>query len=366
MTACLSPNGPSVTELDAAPCRLAVATIRGVSILERDRIGAPWRPVMRTLDASHVSALARIPGSGELVAGAHTGGLFVSTDNGAGWERRTTGLSIEHVFGLGVDTSGGRVAVYAGTEPVSLFRSDDLGGTWIELPALSQMPGRDKWTFPPPPHLAHTKSLSFDSRRPGTIFACVEQGGLFKSTDAGKSWHELESFSRADDRWYRDIHRIVVMPSDDDELIMSTGVGLYRSIDGGVHWERLTGLDFRIGYPDHLLVSPQDPDVLFLSGAATDPATWHKLRAAHGTILISRDRGRSWEPADRGLSVEPRANIEAMSMAVWPGGFTLFAGDTDGSVFASDDGAATWSRVASGLAPVSKAGHFRHLQPQPS
>jgi hypothetical protein len=51
-----------------------------------------------------------------------------------------------------------------------------------------------------------------------------------------------------------------------------------------------------------------------------------------------------------------------MSLATYPSGFTLFAGDTDGAVYASEDGAESWVRIAGGLAPVSKGNHYRALQ----
>jgi hypothetical protein len=78
--------------------------------------------------------------------------------------------------------------------------------------------------------------------------------------------------------------------------------------------------------------------------------------------MTSRDRGRTWQSADRGLPTSKRPNIEAMCIATWPGGFELFIGNTDGEVYCSADAADSWTRVASGLAPVSKVGHFRHLQ----
>jgi len=55
-----------------------------------------------------------------------------------------------------------------------------------------------------------------------------------------------------------------------------------------------------------------------------------------------------------------------MSVAAHPKRYTLFAGTTDGEVFASDDEADHWTRIASGLAPVSKIHHYRNLQLQPA
>ena len=366
MTMCLSPNGPLVTELEAPPTRLLVATLRGVGVVERSGPGAPWRSAGTTHQGHHISSLMRIPGQGGIVAGAHSGGLFYSADQGATWERRTNGLTIDHVFCLHHATHGGRVSLYAGTEPVGLFRSDDFGLTWHELPTIKSVPGAEKWTFPPPPHIAHTKSLTFDARDPDTIYLCVEQGGLLKSRDGGRTWVELDSYYRADDRTYRDVHRIVPMPSNADELFMPSGIGLFHSLDAGLRWEKLFGNEARLGYPDHLLLSPSNENVMYLSGSGAPPSTWRESHKARGTVMRSTDRGRTWSPADHGLPQDNRANMEAMAAAQSPGGFLMFLGDTDGNVWCSEDETRNWQKIATGFAPVSKVGHYRFLQDVPA
>jgi photosystem II stability/assembly factor-like uncharacterized protein len=362
MTVCLSSNGPIVSEAASPPTRLVVATIAGVAVVARDRPGAGWRVVGRALEDSHIGSLLYEPTRGGLFAGAHSGGLFFSADDGSSWVRRDSGLTIDHVFSLGCRVTEAGPVLYAGTEPVSLFRSDDYGANWQELAAIGRVPGTDKWTFPAPPHAAHTKSLTFDPRDPHTFFAAIEQGALLHTTDGGVTWRELDSYYRADDLWYRDVHRVVMRPSDPDELYMPTGMGLYHSTDAGRHWERLTDLDFRIGYPDHLVISPTDERVLFMSGSKLDPSTWRRSHFADGVVMRSRDGGRTWAPADSGLPHPSRANFEAMCLAAWPGGFALFVGNTDGEVYVSEDGAESWTRIASGLGPVSKVGHYRALQ----
>jgi hypothetical protein len=143
---------------------------------------------------------------------------------------------------------------------------------------------------------------------------------------------------------------------------MTTGMGLYRSRDAGETWTLIIDNSFRVGYPDHLIVSPRDGDTMFMAGAGKDPGTWQTSHDAETTIVRSRDRGVSWTDASQGLPHSRRANIEAMSLASYPDGFTLFAGNTDGEVFASEDEAASWIRIAGGLAPVSKGRHYRALQ----
>lgn len=199
--------------------------------------------------------------------------------------------------------------------------------------------------------------LAFDPRDPDRFYAAIEQGALLKTGDGGETWCEFDSYSRADDRAYRDVHQIMLVPSRPETIFMTTGVGLYRSDDGGERWERLTGAEFRLAYPDHIVISP-DEKTLFMSGAAVDPGVWRKSHNAGSAILRSRDGGRSWELLKRGVPETAPCAIEAMSLAAYPGGFSLFVGNTDGEVYASEDGGDTWSKIANGLGPVSKGNHF--------
>src|SRR5262249_32740512 len=118
---------------------------------------------------------------------------------------------------------------------------------------------------------------------------------------------------------YRDIHLLIIHPSNSRELYMTTGMGLYRSLDAGETWTLLIDNNFRIGYPDHLIISPFDGNTMFMAGAAENPGTWRKSRNADATIVRTDDRARSWTDASKGLPASRRANIEAMSLAAYPG-----------------------------------------------
>ncbi len=347
---------------DGPPTRLLVATLRGISVLERDRPGAAWADRGLRLEGHHCSSLMVEPRRGGVFAGMHSGGLYFSFDGGATWEKRSDGITIDHIFSLGHAHRGDETVLYAGTEPASMFRSNDYGRSWVELPGVKETKGREKWSFPSPPHQAHVKTMTVDPRHPEIIYAGVEQGDLLKTTDGGASWRVLDDYSKPTDWTYRDIHLVVVHPDNSAELYMTTGMGLYRSHDSGAHWELIVDNSFSIGYPDHLIVAPGDGNTMFMAGAGKDPGTWQSSHSAHGTIAKSRDRGLVWTDASRGFPEDRRPNIEAMSIAAWPGGFVLFAGTTDGVVFASEDGAESWTPIADGLAPVTKGRHYRALQ----
>ena len=361
MTAVVSTNGPGVHACDVAPVKLLVATTNGAAVIEREGLGAPWRSTGRVLEGKPLSSLMIAPDGG-VFAGVHNGGLYFSGDDGVTWESRSRGITVEHVYSLGYRKDGEAATLYAGTEPVGLFKSHDNGVNWEELPAIKTVPDHDKWRSPPPPHYPHTNTFLFDPRAPETFYVSIEQGALLKTLDGGRSWRELDSFSRSDDEWYKDVHRLVYRPSNPNEVYMLTGIGLYCSYDAGETWERRTDSSFRIGYPDQLILSPNDDSLMFMCGAVGNPTVWRRTHAANGWVLRTRDGGRTWEDANRGLPVMSRSNIEAFTAACYPGGYELYAGNTDGEFYTSADEGETWSLLAGGLAPVSKGGHFRTLQ----
>lgn len=361
MKACLSPNGGNVFAGDELPNQLLVGTLNGINVLERQSSGNSWKKSGHQLKDLHISSLLQEPIRGGLFAGVHGKGLYASMDEGEKWALKTRGLTQEHVYTLASVERNGDIVLYAGTEPAHLFQSVDYGETWQELPALRSVPGAEKWRFPAPPHLGHVKHIAFDPRDSRVMFASIEQGALLKSVDAGQSWQELSGFYKPDDEVYKDVHRVVIRPSNPDQLYFTGGMGLYTSLDSGRTWEHLTLRSWLIGYPDALFISPFDDKVMFMAGASKAPQHWREMKTAGTTVARSRDGGRTWEILE-GFPKSLRGNIEAMSMAVWTNNFALFAGTTDGEVFLSEDEGESWSQIASGLAPISKGGHYRQLQ----
>lgn len=361
--ACLAPNGMNVYRGGQPATRLLVGTSKGIAVFERAP-GQDWQRSATLLEGQHISSMVLEPVKGGIYAGVHRGAVYFSGDRGDSWEARGSGISIEHVYSLTYAVADGKPVIYAGTEPPGVFRTRDQGRSWDELPGWRDMPGKDKWLFPMPPHIPHAKTIAVDPRDPRVFYVGVEQAGLFKTVDGGQSWRELDSYSRPDDESYRDVHQIVLRPNHPDELYMTTGMGLYRSTDGGESWGHLTYRNtFRIGYPDKLIFSPQDDRTMFICGSHANPGTWIKLHTADAVVMVSHDAGQSWSLASTGMPEPLSANLEAMCLYGWPGGFDLFTGTTDGKVYFSADGARSWRLIGSDLAPVSKVEHYRLLLP---
>jgi photosystem II stability/assembly factor-like uncharacterized protein len=356
---CLSPNGVDTYHTAAEPTSLLVGTMDGVVELRASPGTGRWETVNRTLDGLHVSSLMSEPSRGALFAGVHDEGLYRSGDAGANWEN-LAGLTVPHVFSVTYDRRGDNVTLYAGTEPAHLFRSRDGGDSWDEVSGFKSAPGREKWWFPAPPHIAHVKHVAADPRDERVLYVCVEQGALLKSSDGGEHFEQL-LFEDAGCRYNNDAHRIVFNPRNPDEIYLDGGDGIFRSADAGRSWEHVATPAMRVAYPDHLFLAPDDPDTVFAVGGGDPPNVWRSSGDARSTIVRSRNRGRDWSQLGGSLLNSLPGNLEAATLVCWTGGYGFFAGSTDGEVFLSLDRGEHWSRIADSLPPVSKCVHYGNL-----
>ena len=355
MTIGLSHGGTTIYSSPSPSKKVLVGTREGVVTIETDVSESKWQVAHRALPDKHISAIMKEPESGLTFAGAFHGSLHVSADEGKTWEPRGNGLTQTNVYSLAARRTNGRVRLFAGTEPAHLFVSDDLGLHWNEVPSLRSVPSVPKWSFPAPPHVAHVKHINFDPGTPTTIYASVEVGGLLKSSDAGEHWEEFPSL-------YEDVHRLMIHPSNPKFLYAVTGRGLYVSPDAGSNWEQWTKREDEIGgYPDGFVFRSSDPNLIFMTAAQDAPGTWRTTHFAGARISRSTDGGRKWEILRNGLPDRMQASIEALCLEEAGESSLVFAATTSGEVFCSEDLGDHWEKIISGLAPISKAGHYRNL-----
>ncbi|SVA42185.1 uncharacterized protein METZ01_LOCUS95039 [marine metagenome] len=333
---------------------LLVGTKEGVAILNQDATGS-WRMSHRGLSDLHISSLILPPQTDLIFAGAFHGSIHASRDGGRTWERRDTGLTQDDVYSLAWVERADGVRLYAGTEPAHLFYSDDFGSNWTELPGIRNVESTPTWSFPAPPHVAHTKNITFDPANPDHILVSVEQGGLLKSTDGGQTFSDLEGF-------HNDVHRILVHPEDSKRIFMTGGDGVYVSTDAGVTWDHRTDRSDDIGgYPDTLVLHPRQPDLMFIGAAHSNPGSWQTSHYAGAKISRSDDAGKTWNQVKDGLPDDLQGSIEAMCLEDYGDSFSIFFGTTSGEVFSSQDGGDHWDLIMEGLTPISKGGHYRAL-----
>ncbi|MGE5305485.1 MAG: WD40/YVTN/BNR-like repeat-containing protein [Alphaproteobacteria bacterium] len=365
----LSHGGSNVYSSKDRSRQLWVATKDGLALFERSDEGS-WREARRALRGLHISSIIFEPRSGLIFAGVFYGSVYASADGGKTWERRDNGIALHDVYSLACHTVDDKVRVYAGTEPAHLFVSENLGLHWDEVTALRSVPTTSQWSFPAPPHVAHTKFITFDPHDGKTIYACIEQGALLKSVDLGQNWIELNTVGFLADKnrpveQFYDVHRALIDPRDPKKIFVTGGAGLYVTFTGGTSWERWTSPDWAADvYPDGFVWHPRNPDLMFIAAAEHNPGTWRKARPlahAGGKIYRSADGGKSWRRMGGGLPDQLKHEFGALCIEDWGNGYTVFGGTTGGDVYCGEQNGERWTLIASGLAPISKKGHERLL-----
>jgi len=359
ITTYLSPGGEDKTRGDGPATRIVAATVGGVATLRRDAPGAPWAVIGRSLEDRHVSSLVYEEMSGKLFAGAHAdGGLWVSDDgDGASWRPLVNGLDRPHIYTLAARRVGDKVTLFTGASPAALYRSDDLGESWTEITSIRDVADTDKWTFPPPPHIPHVKQVVFHPTEPETLYVLVEQGAFLKSFDDGATWTDLIAYAHPSDENYRDPHRMVIKPDEPDILYLATGVGVYRSADGGATYDRLSRRGDRVGYPDFVFTDPSDDRTVYMGGSPLNPPDWYANGFADSCVMRSTDEGRTWLELDHGMPKPIVGSFQAMTQHLWDGGMMLIVGSATGEIYVSEDRGASWERITDQVPPISKDDH---------
>jgi photosystem II stability/assembly factor-like uncharacterized protein len=307
---------------------------------------------MRTLLCGGNSGVVRVeagsasPEEGPTAAGffARSGdATYAMSSAGELWARNRSGnwrlinahAIPDEVWSFGADPRlDGRL--YAGVSPALLYRSDNGGETWTACQSLRQVPGYDTWTFPPPPHIPHVRSIAADRETPGALYIGVEEGGIYRSPDGGETWQSLN------EGLYWDVHTVTPAVSGED-LFATTGAGFHRSHDRGGHWQHI-GMPRRYTVP--FLVSQSQPGRLYTAAAAGPPPSWRE--GVNAAIYRSDDSGESWQELHSGLP--DRFNVMVGALAENPDGDLYAAAGRD--LYASGDGGDRWRLVAGGLPPV--------------
>lgn len=216
-----------------------------------------------------------------------------------------------------------------------------------------------KWRNIGPHRASRTKAAAGVPSQPNVFYVGAVNGGVWKTTDYGRTWTPI-----FDDQPTGSIGALAVAPSDPNIIYvgsgeglqrpdLSTGDGLYKSTDAGRTWTHL-GLRDGQQIPE-IIVDPRDPNRLFVA-VLGHPYGPNEERG----VFRSTDGGRTFEKvlyvdADTGasdLAFDP-TNPDIVYAVLWesrqgPWENAVWNGPGSG-LYKSTDGGTTWRRLTTGL-----------------
>ena len=245
--------------------------------------------------------------------------------------------------------------VYAGVEDAGLFRSADGGRSWQELPGLRGHESGPSWQPGAGGMCLHT--IILDPATPGRMFAAISAAGAFRSDDGGQTWrpvnHGLRSAGIPDPgaEVGHCVHRLAMHPSRPSVLYMQKHWDVMRSDDAGESWHEVSGnLPTDFGFP--IDVHAHEPDTIYVVPITSDAEHFPpegKLR-----VYRSRTGGDEWQALTSGLPQEHcYVNVLRDAMAVDTlDSCGVYFGTTGGQVYASADAGDSWAPIVRDLPAV--------------
>jgi len=286
-----------------------------------------------------------------------------SADLGKHWESakrnpafgRKSKVKLDRIWHLEPGRASEPKVLYAGVAPAALFRSDDAGKTWEEIQTLSRHPTRSRWHPGAGGLCLH--SIVVDPVKPDRLFVGISAVGVFRTDDAGKTWHTANQGTRANflpqkyPEYGQCVHKLLMADSRQSLLFQQNHCGVYRSGDAGRSWQEITkGLPSDFGFP--LAIHPREPETIYvipLKGAEFRCPPGGKLR-----VFRSRNGGRTWKALTKGLPQQNAfAGIYREGMATDSGDPAgVYFGTNTGKLFGSADEGDSWRLIADDLPPV--------------
>ncbi|HLN11108.1 MAG TPA: hypothetical protein VK281_19420 [Xanthobacteraceae bacterium] len=315
--------------------------IGAIGVFRRDAAGGDWEHVLAHLETFTVSVHPHNP---DVVLAGTADGVWRSTDGGATFRRADFPDPGKQIWSFLVD-SRDRRRIYAGGSPVDVYRSDDGGESWQRLPRPA-IEARAKAPF-----AVRVMRMAQHPTRPEEIYAALEVNGVIRTIDGGETWQDcsadlirlselphLKSKIVSDTfaEGMLDGHAITISPADPDAVILASRMGLFRSSDQGRSWKDMEMRRFSpTTYGRDVRVSPQDPKTLY---AALSVAA-----ASHdGGVYRSQDAGDTWQRFDK---VQVHGTIMSLALHQADPQQIYIGARYQGEVFGTTDGGGTWTAM---------------------
>jgi photosystem II stability/assembly factor-like uncharacterized protein len=237
-----------------------------------------------------------------------------------------------------------------------VWKTDDYGRTWT--PIFDDQPTGSVGSIAVAPSDSNVVYVGSGEglQRPDLSIG----DGIYKSTDAGKTWVHLGL------RDGQQIPQIAVDRRDANRILVAVAGhpygsneerGIFRSADGGRTFERVLYRDENVGGAD-VIFDPQNPDVAYAGLWEARQGPWENgaWNGTRGGVFKSTDNGKTWRQLGGGLP----ENIIQANLAVAPSApnrvFASVALSPGLAIYRSDDAGETWAKITTDPRPAGRIG----------
>jgi len=245
--------------------------------------------------------------------------------------------------------------VYAGVEDAALFRSTDGGKSWHELAGLRGHGTGPKWQPGAGGMCLHT--IIIDPSNSKRMWIAISAAGAFRTDDGGNTWKPINRGLRSqyipdqDAEVGHCVHHIAMNQSRPGVLFMQKHWDVMRSDDSGDNWREVSGnLPTDFGFV--IDVHAHEPETIYVVPIKSDGE--HYVHDGKLRVFRSREGGNEWEPLTKGL---PQSNcyVNVLRDAMAVDSLEkcgIYFGTTGGQVYASSDAGDSWNPIVRDLPAV--------------
>jgi len=311
-------------------------------VWKTENAGTTWQPVFDNESSYSIGCVVIDPknpftvwvGTGENNSQrsvSYGDGVYKSVDGGKSWQN--VGLKhSEHIGKIVIDPRNSAVVYVAAQGPLwkaggdrGLYKTTDGGLTWHNILDISEHTGVTDLVYDPRNPDVLIAAAYQRRRRVWTLIDGGPESAIYKSTDGGATWRQIESGLPKDDMGRIGLAISPANPNIVYAIIEAANEagGFFRSLDRGENWQKMSA--YVSGSPQYyqeIVADPVDPDRVY----SLD--TW---------MQVTRDGGKSFHKVG-----EAYKHVDNHALWIDPEDPAYLLAGCDGGVYESFDRGGSW------------------------